>query len=140
MKISKFITNVTLNDNINPGQIITLAVHQVEGGYIGIDTNYTDEVANYIFNPYADIDLVRLVETDSGESKNDPGLKEDTIVCLLHILMSMLEQLGKLDSYPKLSCRMAIAQKMKMSLDELDILLDKAYDFVLENPLEGIRP
>lgn len=133
MKISKFITNITLNDVESPGQVITLTVHQIDGGYIGIDTNYTDEVANYIYNPYADIDLVKLVDPDSTETKSDPSLKEDTIVNLLQILLTLLEELGKLDSYPKLSLRCAIAQRLKIGLAELDILLDKAQVFVANN-------
>jgi hypothetical protein len=131
MKISKFITNITLNDVESPGQIITLAVHQIDGGYIGIDTNYTDEVANYIYNPYADIDLVKLVDPDSAETKSDPSLKEDTIVNLLQILLTLLEELGKLDSYPKLSLRCAIAQRIKSGLAEVDFLIDIAQVFVM---------
>jgi hypothetical protein len=70
MKTSKYITSVTLNDNHNPGQIITLNVHQIDGGYIGIDSNFIEEVANYIINPYVEDDMVQIVDPENSGRKS----------------------------------------------------------------------
>ena len=130
MKTSTFITNISLNDTDSPGQIINLNVHKIDGGYIGIDTNYTEEVANYIINPYSDIDMVKLIEADADDIKIDPNLKEDTFVCLMKALMAMCDEINLLPSLPRLETRYRIASRLRMSLDELDILLYKAQAFV----------
>jgi hypothetical protein len=130
MKISKFITNVTLNDNNSPGQIISLNVHQIDGGYIGIDTNFTEEVANYIINPYEECDFVKIVDPDGNDDTIDPPLTEDTIAGYLRVLVAMDTAINRMDSLAKLQMKMNVAHLAGISYDELEILIGSAQVFL----------
>ena len=130
MKISKFITNITINDNDYPGQIINLNVHHISGGYVGIDTNYLDEVANYITNPYEAPDFVQL--RDSSDDKLDPPLNEHLMVGLMKTVVALDEIVQSLDSLQRLTLKAKFFGQKKLSLDEYEIFVGMARNFLDE--------
>lgn len=133
MKSSKFITNITLNDNNKPGQIISLNVHEIDGGYIGIDTNFTEEVANYIINPYEECDIVKLTDVDGADEELDPPLDDDTIVGYLRVLVAMDAVANRMSSLAKLEFKTSVAQMAGLSYDELEISIGSAQVFLAKS-------
>lgn len=133
MKISQFVTNITINDSNNPGQIISLNVHQIDGGYIGIDTNFTEEVANYIINPYEECELVKLVDSDGNDEEFDPPLSDDTIIGFLRILKAIDYVVQRHENLNRFNFRILVANAAKMSVDEYDVYLGLAQAFLTES-------
>lgn len=126
MKTSLFILTVKINDPRNPGDVITLDIHQVDGGIIGISSEYTDEVANYILNPYEGCQLVKLTDPMGGDDAADPPLEEDEVVGFLKILKAFDDTCGLLPEDSKNVILDGISKRAGLSRDRIDVLLGMA--------------
>lgn len=126
MKKSIFITNTRINDPRNPGEVIDLDIHEVEGGFIGISSDYVDEVANYIANPYVDCQLVKLTDPQGNDDIPDPPLEEDELVGFLKILNALDSTISLLPADQKDVILNGIAKRAGLSRNSIDVLFGMA--------------
>lgn len=126
MEKSIFITNVRINDPRNPGQVINLDIHQVDGGFLGISADFVDEVANYVANPYEDCQLVKLTDPLGNDDIPDPPLDEDELVGFLKILSGLDATLSLLPLDQRSIILDSIAKRARLSRDRIDMLLGMA--------------
>jgi hypothetical protein len=126
MKTSKYIKTVEINNPDNPGEVIHLDIHQVDGGFIGIETSFTEEVANYIANPYQDCELVKLKDSIGNDDEIDPPLEEDELVGFLRILVAVDETSQLLDESKRELLLSGIAKRAGLPPDRLSILFGLA--------------
>lgn len=126
MKNSKFIRTIEINDPENIGQVVILDIHRISGGYIGIESSYPEEVANYIANPYEDCELVKLSDPLGSDDEIDPPLEEDELVGFLRILVAVDSTAKLLDEKQRELFYSGIAKKAKLSADRLGVLFGLA--------------
>jgi len=126
MKKSVFITTVEINDPRVPGEVINLDIHQVDGGIIGISSDFVDEVANYVANPYADCELVKLTDPAGNDDLPDPPLEEDELVGFLKILVAIDSTSQLLPEEQRNLLLDGIAKRAGLARDRLDVLFGMA--------------
>lgn len=126
MKKSIFITTARINDPRNPGAVIDLDIHEVEGGVIGISADFVEEVANYVANPYADCQLVKLTDPQGNDDIPDPPLEEDELVGFLKILNGLDNTVSLLPVEQRDIILNGIAKRVGLSRDRIDVLLGLA--------------
>lgn len=126
MKVSKFIKTITDYNPHNPGEIISLDIHQVDGGFVGIDSSFTEDVANYIANPYEDCQLVKLQDPMGNDDEIDPPLEEDELVGFLKILVALDATSQLLPSDHREALLDGLAKRAKLTRDRLNVLLGLA--------------
>jgi hypothetical protein len=126
MKKSIFIMTASINDPRNPGTVIELDIHEVEGGIIGISSDFVDEVANYVANPYADCQLVKLTDPQGNDDIPDPPLEEDELVGFLKILSGLDSAVSLLPAEQKDVILNAIAKRANLTRDRIDVLFGMA--------------
>ena len=126
MKNSIFITTARINDPRNPGQVIDLDIHEVDGGVLGISPTFAEEVANYIANPYEDCQLVRLTDPMGNDEIPDPPLEEDELVGFLKILHGLDSTLALLDPAARSIILDGVALRAGLARDRIDVLFGMA--------------
>lgn len=126
MKISQYIKTIEISDTDNPGQVIHLDIHKVDGGFIGVETSFTEEVANYIANPYQDCELVKLTDSLGNDEEIDPPLEEDELVGFLRILVAIDRTSQLLDQNQRELLLSGIAKRAGLTLDRLNVLFGLA--------------
>ena len=132
MKSSSFITTVSLNDPDNPGTIINLSVHAIDGGYIGIDSNFIGEVANYIINPYQTTQLIRLNDGASDDETYDPPTDDDTYYGFVKLLHSFDVALSRGTDYDRKLIMDEVERTSGIPADQIDVLLGFAQQILQE--------
>lgn len=126
MKSSQYIKTIEIMDPDNPGQVIHLDIHKVDGGFIGVDTSFTEEVANYIANPYQDCELVKLTDPLGNDEEIDPPLEEDELVGFLRILVAIDQASQLLDEKQRELLLSGIAKRAGLAIDRLSVLFGLA--------------
>lgn len=126
MKISTFVTTVSVSDPRFPGKVFFLDIHQVDGGIIGISNDYADEVANYILNPYEGCQLVKLADPTGDDAAVDPPLEEDEVVGFLKILKAVDDTCNLLNEDARKVILDGISKRAGLSRDRIDVLLGMA--------------
>jgi hypothetical protein len=126
MKKSIFILTARINDPRNPGDVIDLDLHEVEGGIIGISNEYVDEVANYIMNPYEGCQLVKLTDPAGNDDIPDPPLEDDETVGFLKILKAFDDTCRLLPEDSRNVILDGISKRAGLSRDRIDVLLGMA--------------
>lgn len=131
MKNSEYIKTISINNPKNPGEKITLAIHQIDGGYVGIDANYIDEVANYIVNPFDKCGFVKLTDPMGNDEDVDPPLRDDVILGFVRLLAAFDSVMS--ESFSSREEMLAtIFGRSKLSSDEVSVLLGMAKDISSE--------
>lgn len=123
MRTSTFVTSVVCNDPNQPGCTIDLSVHQIDGGYIGIDSNYIDEVANYIVNPYQSTQIIKLCDNSSYDEASDPSTDEDTFYGFLKLLSAVDVALLKSSRYDRELVLSDLETMSGIRVDQIQVLL-----------------
>lgn len=127
MKSSQYIKTVELHDPDNVGQVIRLDIHRVNGGFLGIDASFTEEVANYVANPYQDCEFVKLTDSlGSDEDDIDPPLEEDELFGFLRILVAIDRTSQLLDEKQRELLLSGIAKRAGLAPDRLSVLFGLA--------------
>lgn len=126
MKNSVFIRNVEIKDPRNPGEIFHLDIHEVDGGIIGISSDYAEQVANYILNPYEGCQLVKLTDPMGNDEEADPPLEEDEVIGFLKILNGLDSTLALLTAEQRSVILDGIAKRAGLTRDRIDVLLGMA--------------
>jgi hypothetical protein len=126
MKNSQYIKSVEIDDPNHPNQIIRLDIHKIDGGFIGIESSFTEEVANYIANPYQDCELVKLTDSLGNDEDIDPPLEEDELVGFLSILVAIDKTSQMLDEKQRELLFSGIAKRAGLPPDRLNILFGLA--------------
>jgi len=109
-----------------PGVVISLDLHQVDGGVIGIACDYSNEVANYILNPYEGCQLVKLADPTGEDEAIDPPLEEDEIVGFLKILKAFDDTCALLSESSRTTIIEGISKRSGLSRDRIEVLLGMA--------------
>lgn len=125
MKISTFVSEVDVNDPRFPGRVVRLHIHEVDGGFIGINDDYCETVANYILNPYRGCQIVKLDE-QGGDEAVDPPLEEDEVFGFLKILKAFEDTCNLLSVDSKNIILDGISKRTGLSRDRIDVLLGMA--------------
>jgi hypothetical protein len=123
MKHSTFVTNVNINDPHNPGVIINLSVHEIDGGYIGIDNNFIDEVANYIINPYQTTQLIMLNDSTSDDDIFDPPVDDDTYYGFAKLLHAFDMAVLRGTDFERNTIMSELESMTGISHDRIDVIL-----------------
>jgi len=81
---SEFIRMVeNIEDPTNPTSNINLQLHRIPGGIIGIEPSFTENIGNYIPNPFDEASFVflsePLAEDFNSDPEPDPPLAEDDL-------------------------------------------------------------
>lgn len=126
MKTSQYIKTIELMDPDNPGQVVHLDIHRVDGGFIGVDASFSEEVANYIANPYQDCELVKLTDSLGNDDEIDPPLEEDELVGFLRILVAIDRTSQLLDEHQREALLSGIAKRAGLTIDRLSVLFGLA--------------
>ncbi len=126
MKNSQYIKTIEIPDTENPGQVIHLDIHKVDGGFIGIDSSFPEEVANYIANPYQDCEFVKLTDSLGNDEEIDPPLEEDELVGFLRILVAIDATSQRLEEKQRELLLSGIAKRAGLTLDRLSVLFGLA--------------
>ena len=126
MKTAKLVKMVDINHPEYPGTVISLNIYDVEGGYVGVDSSFTDEVANYIANPYAECQLVKLPDPIGNDDEIDPPLEEDELVGFLRILVAFDSTIQLLPVEQQEIIMNGLAKRSGLSRDRLSVLLGLA--------------
>ena len=129
MKNSEYIKTISINDPRHPGEKIVLAIHQLDGGYIGVDTNYIDEVANYLINPFEECEFVKLTDPMGNDDEIDPPLNEDIIFCFLNMLVAF-DDATQHDSASKEQLLQRVSAFTQLNSDQVSYLLGIAREFL----------
>lgn len=120
MNNSTFIVTAEINDPRFPGEKIILDIHEIEGGTLGIDPSYSEEIANYILNPYEECSFVKLSDSMDSDDILDPPIKEDEIYCFLKMLSSLDEIFSQLKEEDKNNILDILSKKTGFSRDKID--------------------
>jgi len=126
MKKSEFILTAQINDPRNPGDVIVLDIHQVDGGIIGISDEYVEDVANYIMNPYESCQLVKLTDPAGNDDTIDPPLEEDETVGFLKILKAFDDTCNLLPDDSRNIILDGISKRAGLPRDRISVLLGMA--------------
>jgi hypothetical protein len=121
MKTSIFVTTVKIVDPQNPELAIDLDIHKVDGGYVGISPDFSEEVANYIANPYEECQLVKLEDPQGNDNDLDPPLEEDELVGFLKILNAIDKTLSLLPVDQRDIMLDGIAKRAGLSRDRIEV-------------------
>lgn len=132
MKNSEYIKTISINNPKNPGEKITLAIHSVDGGYVGVDANYIDEVANYIINPFEECDFVKLTDPMGSDDELDPPLREDAILGFVRLLAAF-DDVSNSELFLRQEILRHVQERSKMSSDEVSMLLGMAKEILSEH-------
>jgi hypothetical protein len=136
---SAYITTIKVNDHRNPGQTIDLDIHQLDGGIIGIESAYTEEIGNHIANPYHDCQVVLLSDPQGGDVEPDPPLEDDELVGFLKILVGIDAGIQKLQPENRPKFLSGLSKLTALSVDRLDFLFGLAKGEVESLAFEGMR-
>jgi len=126
MKTAKLVKTIEINHPEYPGTVISLNIYEVEGGYVGVDSSFTDEVANYIANPYAECQLVKLPDPIGNDEEIDPPLEEDELVGFLRILTAFDSTIQLLPVEQQEIIMNGLAKRSGLARDRLSVLLGLA--------------
>jgi hypothetical protein len=126
MNKSVYITTAQVNDPRNPGVVIDIELHEIEGGIIGIQPDYIDEVANYIANPYHDCQIVLLTGPTSAGLHPDPDLDEDELCGFLRIIAAVDTVVTKLDVDKRPAFMSGISKISGLPEDQVELLFGLA--------------
>lgn len=144
MKNAKFIKTIEINNPDKPGVTISLDIYEVEGGFVGVDSSFTEEVANYIANPYAECQLVKLPDPIGNDEEIDPPLEEDELCGFLKILVALDQTSQLLEVEQREIMLNGLAKRAGLTRDRLSVLLGLAQQEVesaaLFQFLQVLRP
>lgn len=130
MNTATFIKTIEINDPRSPGVTVSLDIYEVEGGFVGVDSSFTEEVANYIANPYAECQLVKLQDPMGNDEEIDPPLEEDELVGFLRILVALDQTSQLLPSESREIMLNGLAKRAGLTRDRLNVLLGLAQQAV----------
>jgi len=136
---SVYITTVQVNDHRNPGQTISLDVHELEGGFIGIESAYSEEIGNHIANPYHDCQIALLSDPQGGENEPDPPLEEDELVGFLKIIVGIDAGIAKLQPDNRPTFLSGLSKLTGLTTDRLDFLFGLAKGEIESLAFESMR-
>mgnify|MGYP003418161521 CR=1 FL=1 len=126
MEKSIFIKTVSIDDPRNTGDAIDLDIHQIEGGFIGISSDFVEQVANYIMNPYEGCQLVKLSSPDGNDDELDPPIEEDETIGFLMILKAFDDTCSLLPKESRETILDGIAKRSGLGRKNVDLLLGMA--------------
>jgi hypothetical protein len=123
MKKSSFVTNISCNDPNYPGSVINLSVHHVDGGYIGIDCGFVEQVANYVVNPYCATQFIKLDNSDLDDEVYDPPTDGDSYYAALRLLTVFDDVLVRSTAYNRASIMNDLERYSGIPSDQIEVIL-----------------
>jgi len=98
---------------------------------MGIDTNYVDEVANYIINPFQECEFVKIDDNMSDDDLIDPPLAEDALLGFVRLLVAFDETFDQ-DEFSRKEKIDQILAKTNMTSDQVSMLLGLAKSVLVD--------
>lgn len=139
---STHIISAQINDPRRPGSVITLDIHEVPGGIIGIQPDYAEQVSNHVMNPYEDCQIVLLSDPEGGDDEPDPPMDEDELVGFLKIINAVDVNISRMEGSNRSVFLSGMAKLSGISVDRLEVLFglaDKAIKEIQQDAFERFK-
>jgi hypothetical protein len=139
---STYISSVSFMDPAS-GSICLLDVHQIPGGYIGIDPSFIENVGNYIVNPFEETNFVLLTDNEgTDDAALEPPIEEDDIfgfMLLVDSFRSVFENKEIISEELRNSILKQISEKSGLTEDRVEVLMGLARNSVENREIENGR-
>lgn len=130
---STHIQTVEIEDPGLDGEVVSLEIHQVPGGLIGIPEDFRSDTATWIFNPFQTFQIVQLENpTDEDDDEVDPSFSDDITVCMLKTLRAVDLAVREMEPEARPKFLSGISKLAGLSEDQVNLLFGTAEEFVTD--------